>query len=67
MYATLRHIVPLGSFLGTLEKLRRVTISFVISVSVRMEQLGFHWTYFRGTSYLSIFENLQKVSSFITV
>jgi hypothetical protein len=33
MYATLRHVVPLGSFLGALEKLRHVTISFDISVS----------------------------------
>jgi hypothetical protein len=38
--------------LGAFAKLRKATISFVMSVclsvcpSVRMEQLGFHWTYF---------------------
>jgi hypothetical protein len=33
-------------FLGTFSKLRKTTISFVVSVSptIRMEQLGSHWT-----------------------
>jgi len=35
-------------FLGAFSKLREATISFVMSVSlsVRMEQLGYHWTNF---------------------
>ena len=38
--------VQLVSFLGAFAKLRKVAISFVMSdcPSVRMEQLGFHWT-----------------------
>jgi hypothetical protein len=34
--------------LGTIAKLRKATINFVMSVcpSVRMEQLGSHWTDF---------------------
>jgi hypothetical protein len=37
--------------LGAFAKLRRVTISIVMSVCpcVRMEQLGFHWTDFDET------------------
>jgi hypothetical protein len=48
-------------FLGAFAKLRRATISFVISVclsvlpSVRMEQLGSHWTDFHGIFYVSTF------------
>ena len=36
----------MGPFLGAFAKLRKVTISFVMffCLSVRMEQLGFHWT-----------------------
>jgi len=36
------------AFLGALAKVRKATISFVMSVrlSVRMEQLGSHWTDF---------------------
>jgi hypothetical protein len=40
-------------FLGAFAKLRRATISFV--VSVRKEQLGSHWTDFHEIWYLSIF------------
>jgi hypothetical protein len=34
------------TFLGAFAKLRKGTVSFVISVclNVRMEQLGYHWT-----------------------
>jgi hypothetical protein len=43
--------------LGAFAKLRKATISFVISVcpSVRMEQLGFQWTDFDEIWYLSFF------------
>jgi len=36
------------SFLGTFAKLRRVTVSFILSthLSVSMEELGSHWTDF---------------------
>ena len=42
---TISLILP---FLGAFAKLRKATISFVLSVrlSVRMEQLGSHWTEF---------------------
>jgi hypothetical protein len=38
-------IYRLNNFLGALAKLRRVTVSFVMSV--HMERLGSHWTDFR--------------------
>jgi len=55
-------------FLGTFAKLRKTTISFVMSVrpSVRMEQLGSHWTDFHEIWYLSIFSKVcWENSSFI--
>ena len=38
-------------FLGTFEKLRRAVMSFVMSVRpfVLIQQLGYHWKYFRET------------------
>jgi hypothetical protein len=44
-------------FLGAFTKLRKATISFVMSVrpSVCMKELGFHWTDFDETWYLSFF------------
>jgi len=44
-------------FLGGFAKLRKATISLVMSVrlSFRMEQLGSHWTDFHGVWYLGIF------------
>ena len=44
-------------FLARFAKLRNATISFVMSVcvSVRMEQLGSHWTYFGEILYLRLF------------
>jgi len=44
-------------FLGAFAKLRKATISFVMYVrlSVRMEQLGFHWTYYNEIWHLGIF------------
>jgi len=49
---TLQNMVKLlrfGKFLGAFVKLRKATISFVMSVrpSNRMEQFGSHWTGFR--------------------
>ena len=43
--------------LGAFTKLRKETISFVMSVrrAVRMEQLGSNWTDFHVIWYLSIF------------
>ena len=43
-------------------KLRKVTVSFVMSVcpSARTEQLGFHWTEFRDSWYLNIFRTSVK-------
>ena len=43
--------------LGAFAKLRKATISFVMSVrpSARIEQLGSHWTDFREILYLKIF------------
>ena len=54
------------TFLGTFAKLRKATISFVISVrpsvyrSARMEQLGSHWTDFHEVWYLSIFRYICR-------
>jgi hypothetical protein len=48
-------------FLSAFAKLRKATVSFVLSVcpSVRMEQLGFHWTDFDQILYLSVFRNVR--------
>jgi hypothetical protein len=40
--------------LGALAKFRKATISFVMCLSVRMEQLGSQSTDFRDTFYLSL-------------
>jgi hypothetical protein len=51
-----------SAFLGTLAKLRKTTISYVMSVrpSVRVEQLGSHWTDFRD--YISILrKSVEKI------
>ena len=47
---------PLLVFLSAFAKLRKVTISFVMSVrlSVRMEQFGSHWVDFHEISYLRV-------------
>jgi flagellar biosynthesis protein FliQ len=44
------------SFFGDLTKLRKATLSFVMSVcpSARMEKLGSHWMDFREISYFVI-------------
>ena len=53
---------PLLQFLGAFSKLRKATVSFVMSVcpSVRMEQLVFHWTDFYEILYLNISRHLSK-------
>ena len=51
-------------FLGAFATLRKATISFVMSVrlSVRMEQLGSHWTGFHEIWYCSIFrKSVEKI------
>jgi hypothetical protein len=51
---------PLGAF----QKFQKATVSFVMSVrpsihpSVRMEQLGFHWTDFHKIWYVRIFSKI---------
>jgi hypothetical protein len=47
----------LGLFCGAFAKLRKATISFVVTVcpSIRVEQLGFHIMDFYEISHLSIF------------
>jgi hypothetical protein len=50
------------TFLGAIAKLQKATISFVMSPSARMEQLGSHWTDFHEIWYLSIFRNsVEKI------
>jgi hypothetical protein len=46
--------------LGAFAKLQKVTIGFVMSVrpSVRMEQLGTHWTNVNEVRYLGIFSKI---------
>jgi len=48
--------------LGAFAKLRKVTISFVMSICpcVRMEQLGSHWADYQEILYLSIFRTSVK-------
>jgi len=54
------------SFLGAFAKLWKATISFIMSIhlsfhlSVRIEQLGSHWTDINEIWYLSIFRNTVK-------
>jgi hypothetical protein len=51
-------------FLGAVANLRKAAISVVISVcpSVRIEQLGSHWTEFHEIWYLSIFrKSVEKI------
>ena len=52
-------------FLGAFAKLLKATISFVTSVclSVRMEQLGSHWTDFHEIWYLNVFETTCRENS----
>ena len=55
---------PTTNFLGAFAKLRKATISFVMSVclSLRMEQLGSHWKDFHEILYFTIFRNsIDKV------
>jgi hypothetical protein len=61
-YTALRDLFLLGAF----AKLRKVTISFVVSVcpsarpSARMDQLGSYWKDFYEIWYLSIFRKAVK-------
>ena len=51
-------------FIVAFKKVRKATISFVMSVrlSVRMEQLGYHWTDFHEILYLRIFRKpVEKI------
>ena len=56
---------PHQTFWGAFAKLRKATVSFAayICLSVRMEQLGSHWTDFYEIWYFSVFrksvENIQ--------
>jgi hypothetical protein len=57
----------LYAFLGALAKLRKATVSFVMSVrpSVRMEQLGFQQTDFYGFDIWVFFEKLSRKFQFL--
>jgi hypothetical protein len=49
---------------GAFAKLQEATISYVMSVrpSIRMEQLGYHWTDFHEILYLTIFKKyIEKI------
>jgi hypothetical protein len=51
-------------YVRRVRKIAKATISFVLSVrqSVRMEQLGSHWRYFREIWYLRIFgKSVEKI------
>ena len=57
-------MLTLEIFLCALAKLRKETRNFIMSVcpSVRMEQLGFHWTDFDETWYLRLFrKSVEKI------
>ena len=49
-------------FLGAFAKLRRATISLVVSIfpSVRTEELASYWKYFRAILYLSIYRKSSE-------
>jgi len=52
------------TFLGAFAKLRKATVNFGMYVcpSVRMEELGSHWTDFLGILYLSVFrKSIDKI------
>jgi len=51
-----------GKFLGAFAELRKATVSFFMTVrpSVRMEQLGCHWTDFYQICYTHIFRNFVE-------
>jgi hypothetical protein len=48
-------------FLGAYAKLGIATIRFVMSLSVRMEQFGFHYMDFHEISYSKIFRKSEKI------
>jgi hypothetical protein len=53
-----------GAFLGAFAKLRKATVSFVVSArpSVRMEHLGSHRTDFHEIWYMNIFrKSFEKI------
>ena len=62
-----RDFTNIFSFVCAYAKLRKATISFVISVrpyvrlSVRPEQIGCHWTDFHEIWYLNIFQNCVEI------
>jgi hypothetical protein len=70
IYGALYTIKLLVPFIGAFAKLPRATTSFIMSVlpsvrpSVRMEQLGSHWTDFHEIWYLNSFENLSRKVKF---
>jgi hypothetical protein len=63
--SSFRSFVINRPFLGAFAKLRRATISFLMSIrlSVRMEQLGFHLVDFDETWYFSFFSKMLRKTS----
>jgi hypothetical protein len=57
------HVLLLFWFLDALAKFRKATLSFMsVRLSVRMEQLGTHWTDFGEILYLSLIRKpVEKV------
>jgi hypothetical protein len=51
------------TFLGAFAKLRKATISFVMSVCLSAEQLGSHWTDFYEVSFASIIRKFNDHGS----
>jgi hypothetical protein len=56
-------------FLGAFAKLRKATVSFVMSVrpSVLVGQLGSHWTDFHEFNISVFFENLSRKFKFFKI
>jgi hypothetical protein len=50
----------LSFLLGAVTQLRKANVSFVMSLSVRMEQLGFQWRDFREILCMNIFKKYIK-------
>jgi len=58
------------NFLAPLQNSEKANIIFVMSVcpSVRMEQLGSHWTDFHEILYLNVFrQSVAKIQVFLTL
>jgi len=60
-------IAAFKTFSGAFAKLRKASVSFVMSVSVRMEQLDSHWTDFREMWCEDFSKICREIASLIKI